>query len=185
MASTYFSDHYGSSDTGTPGDAITALPNPRRAVTAGIKHARKRVNICWLDTTGEDPVDGDVYRFCTMKSTDRIISIKAACDGTFSGSTDLSLGIHLAGDNNDGAVVDFDLFAAALDVGAGFVLTENVVVGALTDEDIGKMLWEQCDVGASSYGSDPGVEFDITGTIANQGAAGGEVLVIVEYTSSA
>jgi len=179
---TYYSYQYGDSAD------MSALPTPRVAVTAGRKHARKRLNHCICDLSGTDPTAADVIRFCTMKSSDRIFSLKLGAVGDATAGMTIDLGVHLTGKNNDGAVVDADLFTGSPeDIGTTLVtMTEFLFDGPLTDPtDIGKTLWEMCDVGDGSYTEDPLVEMDITGTLGGTPSDGGVTHVLIEYTSGA
>lgn len=155
--------------------------------SAGIAHARLRTKIVHGSVGTVGMASGDELRLCRFKSSDRIISIKGASDG---GSTTYAadLGLYLAGSNGDGAVVDADLFASALAMATGFAFdaVDNLLLEAttLTDEDIGKTLWEMAAIGAATYTEDPKVEFDLVLTSTATGTAAiNEYLFVVQYTS--
>lgn len=179
---TWYSSNYGT------GANVTALADPFEAVSSGVRHSRMRHCICHVLQTDGGIAEADKVIFATLKSSDRLISIKLAADGAHTAGQDIDLGLYLSGENHDGAVLDADLFGGSLDLGAGFALTENILTGVLTDEDIGKALWEMVVLGADpfSYTEDPVVNFDVVGTIDTVGAgAGGEILCLLQYVSGA
>ena len=172
------------SDTVSALTSTTALESGYLA-PAGISGARKKQKIIhgFVGTAGM--TSGDELRLCSFHSSVRVTSIKVASDG---GSTTYAadLGLYLAGTDHTGAVIDDDLYSTtALAMATGFALTEEIVAGALTDEDIGKPLWAQAAVGAASYTSDPDLMFDLvlTSTATGTGAIN-EYLVIVEYVEN-
>jgi len=175
----HYSDHFGT------GVDIQAIVDPRTVTSAGKKHASKRIARAEIDMGASTVADGEVCRLLTLKSGDRIFSIKDACDGSGTALTTVDLGIYLTGDNNDGAAVDIDLFGAALDCDVGYALTERVLTGSQVDEDTGKTLWELLDLNAATLTEDPLVEYDLCYTYLNGVTVGALHTVIVEYTSSA
>jgi hypothetical protein len=176
----WYSSNYGS------GANVTSYPDPFATVSSGVKHARLRHSICHALLTDGGIAESDKVVFSTLKSGDRLISIKLAADASFTIGQDMDLGLYKSGDRHDGAVLDADLFGGSLDLGAGFALTENILSGVLTDEDIGKTLWEMATIGAQSYTVDPVEDWDVVGTIDTVGAAaGGEILCLLTYVSGA
>jgi hypothetical protein len=175
---TYFSDHFA-----TTGLNQTSLPNPAPQIPFGRKHSKVRTHIVSVDLTGSDPATNDEIRFCTLKSGDRIMSLKCSADAAWDATNALHVGVHASGKNHDGAVIDADLFATALDIAAGFAMTDVLLESqTLDDEDIGKQLWQMMDKGAATYTEDPLIDVDITGTISASGAAGGKIQMVIEYT---
>lgn len=193
MATNYFSSWYSSGAAGTdPGDAQTVLADPHRAIPAGVLHARSRLNICFADLDAVTLAEADTVRFCTMKSSDRIVSIRVSTDGVFTDTTDMDLGIYDVGDDeaHDGALVDKDLFGASFDLGgSGAAPTDVLTNGIIGFTDPGRMqLFQMAELGSYSAPDaavDPLISWDIVGTIDTVSTAEGEILVIVEYTAGA
>jgi hypothetical protein len=179
---TWYSRHYILDTTA----AQTALPDPRVATKAGMKHARKRVNVCQVDQSADGIAEADVVRFCTMYSSDRLLSLSLSTDGSHAVGQDIDLGLHLTGENNDGAVLDADLFGASFDLGAALTDVDAMLTGALSSHHRGQALWELYTVGAGNLTEDPLTQYDITGTIDTVGAGtGGYINLIVEYLHGA
>ena len=171
---TFFSDHY--TATGVSQSAV----DRRHKVAAGAGHGRlryKKVNLTGLVT------NSDHARFATFKSSDRIIEILVSASGA-STAGDLNIGLHLAGNNHDGAVIDMDLFASALAT-AGALARQEAFKEAttLTDLDRGEPIWS-LNTGHALWTADPGIEIDLTGTPTTTFTDTAEVLTVeVLYTS--
>lgn len=156
----WYSDHYGAD-----GDNDIVLVSPPKVVGVRIKHARKRWSKAHfvgmpLDTTP------DVVRMLTMKSSDVLIDLYMSCDG---GSTagDCDVGLYLTGGAHDGAVVDQDLFASAVDIHTAAFAPTSIYNEAATigETNYGLPLWQLAALGAATYTEDPQVQFDICLTV--------------------
>jgi hypothetical protein len=178
---TWYSDHYSS------GVAQSAKPDPFVAIKSSKRHSRMRVSRAEVDLTAQATADGDIIRLMTLKSNDRIYSIKNASDGGATALTTWDLGVYATGDDNDGAVLDINMFGAALDEDTGYAMTERILTDAnINDEDIGMELWELVNLGAATtYSADPVINMDLCVTILNGLALGSRNTTIVEYTSGA
>ena len=172
---TYFSDHY-AEDFST-----NSTVDKQYKISAGIGHARLRYKkaLCTVMALTTDQI-----RFMTFKSSDRIVSILVSATG---GSTAgaLDVGLHLTGNNHDGAVIDKDLFGAALDTKGALARTESFIeAGTLTEADRAKPLWVVAAIGAASYTVDPGVQFDLSGVPSTSFTDAVEVMTVeVWYTA--
>jgi len=177
----HYSDHFGT------GVDIQAIVDPRTATSSGKKHSRKRISRAEIDMGASTVADDEVARLLTLKSSDRIFSIRDCCDGSATALTTVDLGIYATGDNNDGAVLDRTLFGSGLDAAAGYALTERVLTDAnVNDEDVGLTLWELVNLGAvTTYSADPVINMDLCYTYLNGVTVGARHTVIVEYTSGA
>jgi hypothetical protein len=130
----YFSDLY--AGLSTPG----TLDLQKRA-SAGVSHGRVRYALCRFDP-GEVVEINSVVRMKQFKTSDRIhsILISSSDSGT---AGDLDIGLYKTGAAHDGAVVDLDLFASAVDVNAAALGRIEVMNEAnLNHRDRGKTLWE-------------------------------------------
>lgn len=175
---TWYSDHFGAD-----GDNDTSLPVVPKQVSAGLKHGRIRGSIARF--TGLPLLTApDVIRLMTLKSSDRIRSIKVSCDGG-SDAAAVNLGLYLTGANHDGAAVDADLFGSAVDLSSALDQSELFDEAALSGVDRGKQLWELVNVAtASTYASDPQVDYDLCMVVTTAfTTADSEVVVEVEYTA--
>lgn len=146
------------SDLITPSSANTTLDSQHRA-PVGLSHARTRTSVASITAM---PLTTDVVRMITLKSGDRLLKLELSSDG---GSTAgaVNVGLYLAGDAHDGAVVDADLFASAQTISSALDLTDVFDEAAtLAGVDRGKTLWELAAIGAGSDTEDPFVQYDIT-----------------------
>ena len=169
----YFSNHY--TETGS---AQTAVDRNWKT-SAGIGHARLRYKACRY--TGQ-PQTTDLVRLMTFKSSDRLVKLVVSAPGTPTAGT-LNVGAHLSGLNHDGAVIDADIFATALDTTGALAQSESLTENALEHEDRAKPLWEQASEVTATYTADPGVDIDITITPAVNTDASQEYLVEAWYTA--
>ena len=148
----YFSDHFNSTS------GATSLADPTQIVSAGVNGGRLRYK---KGTITDTVTSGEVMRFFTMKSSDRLIELHISSDGG-SDAGAVNVGIYLAGTNHDGAVVDADLFGSAVTISTAIDRTDAWTESTTLDgTDRGKALWAQAAVGAGSDTSDPGVLYDI------------------------
>jgi hypothetical protein len=176
---TWFSDHYSS------GSSVNALPATPVRPSAGVGHARKRYKRAKITVPATVAVD-DVLRLMTFRSGDRITDIRVHADDVFTATTDLDIGIHKAGVGglHDGAAIDDNLFADALDLGGGLEDVEAFIEGGvLVGENRGEPLWYLANIGGGTYTADPKEEWDLTGTVLVDATTGGTIVVEVEYTS--
>ncbi len=138
----------------TEADQNTLVPGKR--VPTGEASGRMRYKRMYILTDQVFAIT-EVIRMGTFKSNDRIfkLEISAPDMGT---AGDFDIGLHLTGSAHDGAEVDENLFADALDVNAAASdQVEAFTEAALDNFDRGKALWEL--LGLST---DPGVNYDLT-----------------------
>ena len=172
---TYFSNHY--TETGSSQTAV----DRRWKAPAGIAHGRLRYKICRC--TGL-VTNSDHVRFGTFKSSDRIVDMLLSCVGD-SDAGDLNIGAHLTGSNNDGAVIDMDVFASQLATAGGLDRTDAMLEATnCVDEDRGLPLWELASKSVGTHTADPLVNIDITGTPTTTFTTTAEALVLeIWYTA--
>lgn len=108
---------------------------------------------------------GSVYRLIRVPSRAVIKRLELASDdlGT---SVTTNVGLYAA---DDGAVVDADFFASAVDVATAAVARTDITYesGIVDLADQGKQLWEQLGLT-----EDPGVFYDISAVVAGGAATG-------------
>ncbi len=186
---THFSEHIAAASTATVAPP-TAVPIPSIKAGPGIHGAAIKKKFVSMDFTVGTLATGEEVRLFSMKSGDRIDTIRLTSDANFGATTTLTadLGLYEPGDLHDGAVVDIDLFVSLADISAGSLnriefLTES---GTITGTDRGLRLWEMSTLGAETLTEDPQVDYDLVLTI---GVAtlftGGVMLIEVEYTPAA
>ena len=136
--------------------ANQVILNPPEFTAAGFAGGRMRYKHMYILADQAYAIN-EVIRMGTFKSNDRIYELRISCDDM--GSTgDFDIGIYLTGGAHDGAVVDNNLFADALDVNANALSRVEVFTeAALDDFDRGKMLWELLGLT-----EDPVVNYDMT-----------------------
>lgn len=177
----YFSDHYTATVSGTTVD------DPRFKVDPGISHSKiyyKRATV----TAPAAITTADVLRFFSLKTNDRPLELLLSSIAFTGTGQPADCGVYQAG---GGAVVDVDLFgneAAPLDdLSVAVVRADLFILGALEQEDRGKMLFQLADEGLAStlYDEDPHEEWDICLTMGTESAitAGGELIMECYYTS--
>lgn len=151
----WFSDHFGAD-----GSADTAAADPITIVAPGVGGNRLRVKRAEITVT--DTAANDVLRMMTFKSSDRFYAMYINTDGGCSASSSADVGLYTYNSAHTGAVIDVDLFDAAVDLTSAIDDLEEILTdGALGGEDRGKPLWEQLAVGAGSDTTDPGVLYDV------------------------
>jgi hypothetical protein len=113
----------------------------------------------------------------TFRSSDRISSILARWSGI--GDVFLDMGVSETGANNDGPVIDADLFFTDLIVGDQATYTEVYDYGTIDATHSGKPLWVQ----SGAYAEDPGINFDVVVGFSHAGPdeAGGILDLIFEF----
>jgi hypothetical protein len=172
--STYYSDHF-SSD----GAAVTTLDDQKRA-SAGISHGRIRYKAARF--SGAAPQTTDTIRMMQFKSSDRLIEMFISSDGTPSAGA-VNIGLYKSSLRHDGAVIDADLFGAAIDQITAAAREDALTEAALGDLDRGKTLWEQATVGAASYTADPIEDWDVVIVPSTNFTGNGIILLEAYYTS--
>jgi len=160
---TFYSDHF-SPAIGVSGHFTTLAALPAR-ISVGKKHARVRRTMCsMLIPSGQDLGDDDVIRLLDMQSGDRLIELYFSMDADFGATTTFNVGLYKKGNNNNGAVIDEDLFVSAVDWAGAIARTEYFKESAtFTDMDRGKTLWELVTIGAAAtYTEDPREDWTLT-----------------------
>jgi hypothetical protein len=116
-----------------------------------------------------------VYRFVRIRSSDRISSIKLACDA-MSGATSWSLGLYdtLA---NGGAAVSAALFVSVVDYHTGLGFTQ-VNFSNVSIANAEKRIWELL-----ALSKDPIKDYDLCVTLNNAPVQAGNIAVAVAGTN--
>lgn len=124
-------------------------------------------------STSEDATD--ILRFCTIRSNAVVREVNLYCDAIASTGA-MDVGIYRTADDG-GAVVDADHFASAQVVTTALVRS-NVAheSGVYGIEDLDKPLWE-----ALGLTEDPGVWYDVAGTITTDMGGAGTIGLEVVY----
>lgn len=169
------------------GTSLGTLPYVAPGFLAG---ARVRTKVARITVaSGTDLATSDKFYFATMNSGDRILDLRLGND-QFPASTTVDIGLYLRGSNHDGAVVDADLFASAVDLNTArtgalvSVFAENFATSTVGASDAGKTLWQLADLGAATLTADPRVEYDIIATeVGNPSATGSDldILLLIDY----
>jgi len=164
MAVTNYSNWY-SGAVGEVGHFTTKQTPVVDRVALGFSGARFRVKIAeWTSPATYDPVDNDVTRLMDVASGDRPFHVYFTCDAN-QGSTALwNYGLYKKGSDDDGAVLDEDLFASSHnEAGAIARLDLWDEAGTLGDVDRGRTFWElQTLGGGDNFTSDPKETWTIT-----------------------
>lgn len=114
--------------------------------------------------------DGSVYRFWTVRSSDRVHRLSLLNDAITAG-TSYDFGLYdTAG--NGGAVVDADLFASAVDLSSGRTTDTDILNEALDIDKSEKQIWELLGLSA-----DPGKEYEVCATANTVGSAAGTIVL--------
>jgi len=185
MADTFYSNHY-SAEIGATGHFTTKQGPPIDRVRSGFGGSRKRHKFCQLNVpSGQDLGAGDIIRLMDVKSGDRPTALFITSDANWGATADFDIGLYLKGDDNDGAVVDVDLFETTPYDISGAVTRVDVLTLAVLDEwDRCKTFWELADIGAATITSDPRVTYTIAMTAVGDTSATAalvEMLVELEY----
>ena len=118
---------------------------------------------------------GSKYMFTSVPSSALVSSVLVSCPDIGTTGT-MDLGLYQTTENG-GAVVDADFFKAAIDVHSGALTKSEVLFGnQVTVANAEKRLWEVLGLAA-----DPGVFYDVVGTLAAAQDAGGAILVEVLF----
>lgn len=152
---TFYSDHY-SAKVGETGHFTTLLaPVPLLSPGESAGRMRKRTARI-LVPSGQDLGSGDIIRVMDFRSSARIFDLRASMDADWGATTTFDIGLYKKGANNDGAVIDADLFASAVDWAAAIARVDYFKEATtLTDMDRGQPLWFLADLGAGTYTEDP------------------------------
>lgn len=168
---------------------LDSIPGYADAGTASrVRVARFPITVL----SGRNFASGDIIRMGTLRSGDRILDIRVGNE-QFPASTTVDIGLYLTnGRFHDGAVVDADLFASALDLNTArtaalvSVFGENFATSTVGAHDAGKYLWQLADLGAATLTADPKVEYDLALTLTADPAATGadlDIVVLVDFIS--
>jgi hypothetical protein len=129
--------------------------------------------------TGVGDTTGSVYRICPNIGANMIpIWLKLNCDAAVD-ITSAVVGLYRTAIDG-GAVVDYDCFLAATDIGGGYITFDTAELGCLVSlpiADAGKKLWEITSVkAAGSYtDADHPTSFDLALTSVTQTGAIGTI----------
>lgn len=153
-------------------DAIPKVINSGRTVNGRLHRAAGLVPVANGDSIASK------YIFCSVPSNAIVSDLKVT---TADIGTTLAMDIGLYKNTADGgAVVDADRFASALSLSGGALAKSSAVhestVYPYTDME--KPLWE-----ALGLSADPGLIYDVVGTLTAASDATGTILVEVEYTA--
>lgn len=141
------------------------------ALTAG---GRLRETAVVVEVAAAD-ADGKVLRLCRVHSSWRISQIMVANDAITAG-TAYDLGLY---NIEDGAAVDDDLFASAVDLSSASGYRDLAYEAAATAIDKAeKPLWQRI----ANVTEDPGIYYDLCLTADTVGSADGTIAVLVRYT---
>lgn len=151
---TYYSDHY-SADVGSTGHFTTRTAN--KVLPVGIRHARlRRTSARIVIPSSTDLGSGDIIRVFDMRSSTRLVNLYFSMDADFGATTTFDIGLYKKGSADDGAVIDADLFASAVDWAGAIARVDYFTESTtFTDMDRGKPLWTLADIGAGTYTEDP------------------------------
>ena len=174
---TFFSDHYTAD-----GDNLLALVAGYRPST-GISHGRMRVKTAYFRIETATATNADIIRIAPFKSGDRVHRIIYSNDGAATAG-DMDIGLYAAGRNHDGAVIDDNLFADALDITSAILQVDEFKQSTtLDDYDRGKPLWALAAIGGGSDTVDPVLDYDLTASVPTKPDADTETRVEVWYTA--
>jgi len=180
----YYSEHY----TTTVGG--TAIQDPRPKVAPGLSHAKVRYKRGSV-TVAAGVTDSEQCRFFPLKTADRLLFLYFSNPGLTGTTMTADAGVYKEA-SDGGAVIDLDLFCAAAtvpmsDLTAAAAHVDLLILGALEDEDRGKMLFQMADEGLAStvYDNDPHEQWDVVITMNTETAVtvGAELVLEAWYTS--
>ena len=163
---TFYSDHFGPLVGAT--NHFTTQNSVQPAVNVGFKHSRVRRTSCLFSVpNAQDLGSGDIIRLFDMSSNDRLINLYFSMNASWGATTTFDVGVYEKGSDNDGAVVDINLFATA-DIWSANILREDLFkeAGTVDDWDRGKALWELVNIGlgATTYGTSTNAQWTIACT---------------------
>lgn len=182
----YFSDHY-STTVGA-----TAVDDPPIKADPGISHAAVRYKRATV-TVAAGVTDDEQCRFFPLKSTDRLHALYLSTPSLTGTTMTADMGVYRTVEDGS-ALVDLDLFCAAAtspldDLTVAIARVDLFALGALEDEDRGKMLYQLVDEGLATtvYDNDPHYNFDLVLTMNTETAVtvGAEFVLEAFYTAGA
>ncbi len=158
---TFYSNWY-SGAIGTTGHFTTLQTPVVDRVPAGFGGSRLRHKFCnFIIPASTDFADDDEIRFFDVKSGDRPVALYISCDADQGATATWDIGLWAKGDNNDGGILDRDLFDAGHNQ-AGAINREDVFDSAVLGSfDRGKPFWELLEIGAGSDVVDPRVLYTV------------------------
>lgn len=119
---------------------------------------------------------GSKLLFCSIPSSACMVNLMLFCDAITSAAADFGIYRTTA---DGGAVVDADCFASAQSIATGITVGTNILheSGVLDISEIEQPLWQ-----VLGLTSDPGVMYDLVGTLTAAATAAGTVSIRVQYT---
>jgi len=164
--STYYSNHY-SPAIGATGH-FTTLRSPMTPIAVGLDHSRVRhISAQLVVPSGTDMDSGDIIRLFDISSNARILELPFSMDANWGATTTFHIGVYAKGSNNDGAVIDVDLFASTVDWSGAIARTDYFTESSTLDNwDRGKALWELVNIGlgASTYSASTSALWTVAAT---------------------
>ena len=157
--------------------AYATLPAVPVTADSGLIGSRMRYkNARFIVAAADDLADDDVLRWFSLNSNDRPIHLYGSSDADWGATTSFNMGLYLPGGNHDGAVVDEDLYASAVDWSGAIARVDYLTEAALADVDRGKRVWEHLGLT-----EDPVLEYEFAFTFAsNPSATAAEVEMFFE-----
>lgn len=159
----------------TNADAITKPLNSRL-----VQRGNLLESVGTVEAANGDSI-GSTYRFARVRSSDRVSSVLLFCDAVTSGAMDV--GLYRTADDG-GAVVDADFFASAQSIASAILTGTNITYEAATGPadvaNIEKPLWQILGLSA-----DPGLQYDIVGTLTAATTAAGTISLKVHVVNVA
>lgn len=155
----------------TNGDASPRVLNSARVASGAV-----REHVGTIEAANGDSI-GSTFRFARIRSSDRVTSVQVYCDAVTSGAMDVGI-YRTAADG--GAVVDADLFASAQSIATAITTGTDITheSGVYGVEDIEQPVWQ-----ALGLTSDPGVLYDVVGTLTAATTAAGTVSLKVRVVN--
>ncbi len=148
---------------------------PRVAVNGNLIGGRIRESVGTIETTGTDSAGSKYILAGGIPSSARVTDVLLSCDGNNTAGA-MDIGVYKS-TGDGGAVVDADFFASAQALGTA--LTNSNVThesGVFGIEDVEKPLWE-----ALGLTSDPGLMYDVVGTITTADDAADTITLKVRF----
>ncbi|MCP4328427.1 MAG: hypothetical protein GY791_08325 [Alphaproteobacteria bacterium] len=133
---------------------------------------RVRKKVATIEVAAADD-DGSVYRLFRVHSGWHIHSIRILNDA-ITGGTAFDVGLY---GSDDGAAVDDDAYASAVDLSSANVSGAEVAFEARNIDDAENKVWQ--DAGAAADGK---TSYDLCLTGDTVGTAAGTITAILEYT---
>jgi hypothetical protein len=171
----WYSDHFGADGSNDNSQEV-----PKNKVDGTLIRGRKYVKRAVMVGM---PLITEIVRMMSFRSGDRLYKLELFASGGTAGAMDI--GLYLAGNAHDGALVDVDLFASAT-TGASTIDGTDVFDEStnLIATDRGKFLWQLADKGAATYTADPFVTFDVCFTVTTSfTTADATLMLIAEFTA--